>query len=263
MLAVKKTVFGATNITAEFFDSFRQDYGGDAFDRWFARKADETVYVCHEGNDLVAFLYLKVEGTDENYSDIEPRFSPKRRLKIGTFKFEMNGFKLGERFLKIIFDNALRQNAEEIYVTIFPNTAGQQRLVKLLQDFGFVEHGTKTGASGNLQGRDLIEHCGNQEFDSLLGSLKRLRDKSIGQTIKSLLEQTLAGTPEAERIPVFKRAYDVRSCLVHDGEASHSETANAISTLNVLVPAVLNRLLMRVADPGLLDRLRTEAQVID
>jgi predicted nucleic acid-binding protein len=148
VLAVKKTVFGTTNIMAEFFESFRQDYGGDAFDRWFARKADETAYVCHQGNDLVAFLYLKVEGAEENYSDIEPRFPPKRRLKIGTFKVEMNGFKLGERFLKIIFDNALRQNVEEIYVTIFPNTAGQQRLVMLLQDFGFVEHGEKTGPYG-------------------------------------------------------------------------------------------------------------------
>jgi hypothetical protein len=28
VLAVKKTVFGAINITAEFFESFRQDYGG-------------------------------------------------------------------------------------------------------------------------------------------------------------------------------------------------------------------------------------------
>jgi hypothetical protein len=136
------------NVKAEFFDSFRQDYGGAAFDKWFSRKADETAYVCHQGNDLVAFLYLKVEGADENYNDIEPRFAPKRRLKIGTFKVEMNGFKLGERFLKIIFDNALRQNADEIYVTIFQNTAGQQRLVRLLQDFGFVEHGTKTGAFG-------------------------------------------------------------------------------------------------------------------
>jgi predicted nucleic acid-binding protein len=57
VLAVKKTVFGAADITAEFFDSFRQDYGGDAFDKWFARKADETAYVCNQGNDLVAFLY--------------------------------------------------------------------------------------------------------------------------------------------------------------------------------------------------------------
>jgi hypothetical protein len=51
VLAVKKTVFGATNIAGEFFESFRQDYGGDAFDRWFARKADENVYVCQQGSD--------------------------------------------------------------------------------------------------------------------------------------------------------------------------------------------------------------------
>ena len=62
VLAVKTTVFGNIDITSSFFDSFRADYGGAAFDKWFARKADETVYVCHEAQDLVAFLYLKVEG---------------------------------------------------------------------------------------------------------------------------------------------------------------------------------------------------------
>ncbi len=62
VLAVKKTVFGSIDVKHDFFDSFRQDYGGDAFDRWFARKADETAYVCHEAKELVAFLYLKVEG---------------------------------------------------------------------------------------------------------------------------------------------------------------------------------------------------------
>lgn len=148
VLAVKKTVFGAIDVRAEFFDSFRQDYGGPAFDKWFARKSDETAYVCYEGTSLVAFLYLKPEGQDENYSNIEPRFTPKNRLKIGTFKVEMNGYKLGERFLKIIFDNALRQNVNEIYVTIFQRTMGQQRLMKILEDFGFALHGTKTGAYG-------------------------------------------------------------------------------------------------------------------
>jgi hypothetical protein len=101
--------------------------------------------VCYEGTDLVAFLYLKTEGTDENYGDIEPRFKPKRRLKIGTFKVELNGYKLGERFLKIVFDNAIRQAVDEIYVTIFPKTLGQERLVKVLEDFGFRKHGTKNG----------------------------------------------------------------------------------------------------------------------
>jgi predicted RNA-binding protein with PUA-like domain len=60
----------------------------------------------------------------------------------------MNGYKLGERFLKILFDNALRQNVAEIYVTIFQRAMGQQRLVKILEDFGFALHGTKTGAYG-------------------------------------------------------------------------------------------------------------------
>lgn len=96
----------------------------------------------------MAFLYLKVEGANENYADITPVFRPKRRLKIGTFKVELNGYKLGERFLKIVFDNALRQAVDEIYVTIFPRTIEQQRLVKVLEDFGFGQHGTKSGPYG-------------------------------------------------------------------------------------------------------------------
>jgi predicted nucleic acid-binding protein len=148
VLAVKRVLFGEVDVKAEFFETFREDYGGAAFDRWFNRKADETAYVCYGGAVLVAFLYLKLETPDENYGDIEPRFSPKRRLKIGTFKVELNGYKLGERFLKIIFDNALRQGAQEVYVTIFPKRIGQQRLIKILEDFGFREHGAKAGAHG-------------------------------------------------------------------------------------------------------------------
>ncbi len=60
----------------------------------------------------------------------------------------MNGYKLGERFLKIIFDNALRQQVDGIYVTIFQHNADQERLIRLLQEFGFVEHGLKTGTHG-------------------------------------------------------------------------------------------------------------------
>lgn len=148
VLAVRKAVFGSIDIRCSFFDSFRTDYGGAAFDTWFARKADEPVYVCYEAQDLVAFLYLKTEGHGENYGDITPVFTPKRRLKIGTFKVEMNGFKLGERFLKIVFDNALQQSVDEIYVTIFQHNEDQERLIMLLCEFGFTEHGVKTGPYG-------------------------------------------------------------------------------------------------------------------
>lgn len=40
-------------------------------------------------------------------------------MKIGMLKVEFMGFKLGECFLKIIFDNVLVNKVEEIYVIIF------------------------------------------------------------------------------------------------------------------------------------------------
>ncbi len=148
VLSVRRLHFGEVDLKSGFFDSFREDYDGPLFDRWFNRKADEPAYVCYEGKDLVAFLYVKVEGQDENYSDIEPGFAPGRRLKIGTLKVELNGYKLGERFLKIVFDNAMKQKVDEVYVTIFPRRIDQQRLVGLLGDFGFKLHGRKLNTYG-------------------------------------------------------------------------------------------------------------------
>ena len=147
VLAVKKEHFGNINLEDPFFDSFKQDYRG--FAEWFNRKADEIAYVCKsETGALLAFLFLKVEDAREPYADISPPFSPKRRLKIGTFKVTMNGYKLGERFLKIIFDNALQFRVDEIYVTIFNKDADQERLSALLLDWGFRQHGTKRSPSG-------------------------------------------------------------------------------------------------------------------
>ena len=151
VLAVRRVLFGQIDLNSSFFDSLRNDYGGASFDKWFNRKADEPAYVCYEGDSLVAFLYLKVEGPTENYSDIRPVFEPKRRLKIGTFKVQLNGYKLGERFLKIVFDNAIRQRVDEIYVTIFPRSIEQQRLIRLLEDFGFFLYGRKLSSFGDEQ----------------------------------------------------------------------------------------------------------------
>jgi hypothetical protein len=147
VLSVEKTLFGNVDVTSSFFDSFRADYPG--FDRWFSRKREEPAYICLEGQDLVAFLYLKSEDEREVYSDILPPLRPRKRLKIGTFKVELNGFKLGERFIKIVFDNAIVRRVGEIYVTIFPHTIEQERLIKLLEDFGFRLHGEKQNTFGN------------------------------------------------------------------------------------------------------------------
>jgi hypothetical protein len=50
--------------------------------------------------------------------------------------------------LKIVFDNARKHKAEEIYVTIFDTRPELQSLIFLLEKFGFELHGSKTTASG-------------------------------------------------------------------------------------------------------------------
>ncbi len=147
VLAVKKELFGNVNLGDEFFDSFKQDYPG--FEKWFVKKSEEIAYVCRSDDKITAFLYLKIEGEDEPYSNIVPTFDKKRRLKIGTFKVTLNGYKLGERFVKIIFDNAIRNNVNEIYVTIFKKRSDQERLINLLEEFGFVEQGIKKNDYGD------------------------------------------------------------------------------------------------------------------
>lgn len=142
MLAVEKTFFGNVDVESVFFDSFRKAYQG--FDRWFAGKCDEEAYICKsDTGNILGFLYLKTEEPNENYSDIQPVFQPKRRLKVGTFKVESTGFRLGERFIKIIFDNAMQRNVDEIYVTLYTDREELSALNYLLRRWGFVPHGIK------------------------------------------------------------------------------------------------------------------------
>lgn len=145
-LSVKKEYFGNIQIQDPFFDSFREDYEG--FNNWFNRKSEELSYICSYEDKINAFLFIKSEDETENYSDIIPILPPKKRLKIGTFKVTANGFKLGERFLKIIFDNALLFKAQEIYVTIFNKREEQKRLIELLEYWGFIFWGTKKSSTG-------------------------------------------------------------------------------------------------------------------
>ena len=143
-LSVKKVYFGDVDVSSTFFDTFRAAYKG--FNNWFAKKSNEEAYLCRDDkNDILGFLYLKTEYEDENYSDITPAFSPKKRLKIGTFKVEASGFRLGERFIKIIFDNAIERKVDEIYVTLFTDRPELLALKDLLERWGFYVHGEKKG----------------------------------------------------------------------------------------------------------------------
>lgn len=146
VLSVRKDFFGNINLNDPFFDSFKHDYL--EFENWFKRKSETEAYICETDNNIRAFLFLKVEPETENYINITPNFSRKKRLKIGTFKVESTGLKLGERFLKIIFDNALNNNVDEIYVTIFDKRSEQLFLIDLLEEWGFCKWGIKETHNG-------------------------------------------------------------------------------------------------------------------
>lgn len=148
VLAVKRVDFAEVDIKDAFFDSFREDYS--EFDRWFNKKSEEKCYVCYSDNSLTAFLFVKIENKNsESYSEITPRFIPKKRLKIGTLKVSSNGYKIGERFLKTIFDNAMQYGIEEIYVTLFTKRPEQEQLIEMLEEWGFTYHGIKTTQNGD------------------------------------------------------------------------------------------------------------------
>lgn len=143
-VAIKKVRFKDINVNQSFFDSYRDEYVG--FNDWFQKKSDEYVYVTIGTNDeLTSFLYLKYEGPNDNCGDIVPRFKNARRLKIGSFKVMLNGVKTGEAYFKIIFEEALKQKVDEIYVTVFDTYSNRRRLISRLERWGFSYYGTKEG----------------------------------------------------------------------------------------------------------------------
>lgn len=84
-------------------------------------------------------------------------------MKIGTFKVESTGFRLGERFIKIIFDNAIERGLDEIYVTLFLDRPELIALYELLLKWGFFEHGTKS-TNGNEE-KVLVKKLGTYDYE--------------------------------------------------------------------------------------------------
>ncbi len=80
--------------------------------------------------------------------------SSKKRLKVGTFKIDptLKGFRLSERFLKIIFDNALNDKVDEIYVTLFENKRNEVNVLRdVLCKWGFCYYGYRESKNGEKE----------------------------------------------------------------------------------------------------------------
>lgn len=146
-MELKYQHFNDINLNDCFFESLKKDY--KEFSSWFMKKAQqqEKAYVFYnEENNIDGFLYLKKEvGAID---DIVPALPALRRLKVGTFKINSHGTRLGEKFIKKIFDYAIEYNFSEIYVTIFAKHEG---LTNLMRRYGFDIVGTKPSNNGTEQ----------------------------------------------------------------------------------------------------------------
>lgn len=142
MDVIERKKISEINLQDKFFDSLRNDY--PSFDEWFSKKAmkGENAFVLDD-EGIQGFLYLKEENDED--TTVTPNLKKKRRLKVGTFKINAHGTRLGERFIKIIIDEIFRNNHEEAYVTIFEK---HDSLISLLLRYGFEYHGTKSSKAG-------------------------------------------------------------------------------------------------------------------
>ena len=132
---IKKEYLYNMNLDDDFFTSLRKDYLG--FDDWFIKKQrnGEMAYITTTtDNRVTSFLMLKEEDEKEDYSIFDKPFTPAKRIKVSTFKVSDTGKKIGECFIKIMVNEAIQKNVDEIYVTTFEK---QDSLIYLLKQYGF------------------------------------------------------------------------------------------------------------------------------
>lgn len=135
--------FKDINLDDEFFDSLKSDY--KEFTSWFKgkSKSGECAYIQIVNGSLKGFLYLKEE--DGPITDVKPPINCKKAIKIGTFKIDSHGTRLGERFIKKSLDYAINKSIDTVYVTMFNK---QKKLMKSFLDLGFRNLSKKTTENG-------------------------------------------------------------------------------------------------------------------
>ncbi len=133
--ALKAEVVYNLKINDPFFDSLKEEYGENKFEAWFKDISREgrKCWVHFKEDDTIGALLI-YKGEDEPIDSI-PTFPQKKRLKLSTFKVTHLGHKIGELFIKLSVDYAIKNNLAEIYLTHF--TKPEDDLVDLITEYGF------------------------------------------------------------------------------------------------------------------------------
>jgi len=149
--ALKEDYVYNLDLNDPIFDSLKEEYHPE-FEDWFKKisKEPRKCWVHYRENDKIGALLI-YKSEDDPISDTVPTFAKERRLKICTFKVTHVGQKIGELFIKLSIDFALKNNLSEIYLTHF--TQEEDRLVELITEYGFQKVGVKDkiGANGKVE----------------------------------------------------------------------------------------------------------------
>lgn len=144
MIGLNYEDFSEIDLSDQFFNSLIEDY--EEFEKWFKKKSNtssEALVFRDRGNNITGFLYTKIE--DDKSTSLKKPLPDGKILKVGTLKINAHGTKLGERFVKKIFDIAMEESADYAYVTVFPK---HLNLIKLLSRYGFIHYTEKETVNG-------------------------------------------------------------------------------------------------------------------
>lgn len=120
-----------------FFDSLREDYGGEVFNAWLKKCAEKNrkCYTLQIEDQLHAILVYNIETTEDH--KVEGIYE--KMLKICTLKVADTAFgiKLGELFINKMFEYCIEQKINYLYLTVYEK---QTHLIELLTKFGFYKN---------------------------------------------------------------------------------------------------------------------------
>lgn len=156
------------NKNDNLFNSLKSDYL--EFDNWFERVSRERrkcwIHSYSDDNKLSGILIYKEENNP--IVTIDNKALNGKILKISTFKIaeHMQGFKLGELFVKTAFNYANKNKYQYIYLTTRKDK--QDFLVNLIEDFGFYHFGICDKNRDDVYIKDMTV---NKEIDLSLNKL--------------------------------------------------------------------------------------------
>lgn len=123
------------------FDSLKKEY--PQFNQWWKKICRESRKAWVYFRDKDSLGAILIHKTENEAIDSNPPLPAKKRVKISTLKVSYTGYKIGELFIKMSIEFAIKKNTHEIYLTHF--TKPQDDLVNLIEEFGFVRVAKKNG----------------------------------------------------------------------------------------------------------------------